>query len=214
MGRRRSTRCTTAHGHRSDLLRGRGQASSRSLGRSGATAPCGAPRGTASRPLACRSWLGRRERQLTPPPSPSSRPLRWRPAKRKEEEVEEGSEGGGQEEEEAGCSRCCIGGVPHAAAAAAATGARDPETQRRLDELHQLLVSVSMHDKFQQFLPFLRLWPHSSSTFAVARAWLVLLVTLHPALDVPLRLGPVHRRRARFYPRHQGGEGVAGSRGV
>ena len=44
-GRRRSTRRTTAHGHRSDLLRGSGQASSRSLGRSGATAPCGALRG-------------------------------------------------------------------------------------------------------------------------------------------------------------------------
>ena len=33
-GRRRSTRCTTAHGHRSDLLRGSGRASFRSPGRS------------------------------------------------------------------------------------------------------------------------------------------------------------------------------------
>ena len=47
-------------------------------GRSGATASCGAPQGIASRPLACRYWLGRRERQLTPSLSPSSRPRRWR----------------------------------------------------------------------------------------------------------------------------------------
>ena len=64
-GRWRSTRRTPAYGHRRLLHRGSGRASCRSPGRSGATAPCGAPQGTASRPLACRYWLGRRERQWT-----------------------------------------------------------------------------------------------------------------------------------------------------
>ena len=44
-GRRWSTRSTPAYGHRRPHLQGSGQASLRSLGRRGATAPCGAPQG-------------------------------------------------------------------------------------------------------------------------------------------------------------------------
>ena len=78
-GRRRSTRCTSAHGHRCDLLRGSGQASSRSLGRSGATAPCGALRGTRTRPLACLYWPRCRVTLWTPPRSATSRLRRASP---------------------------------------------------------------------------------------------------------------------------------------
>ena len=68
-GRWRSKLRTTAYGHRRLFHRGCGQASSRSLGRSGVTAPCGTPPGKLL------SWWWRRwlaATKLTPPPSPSS----------------------------------------------------------------------------------------------------------------------------------------------
>ena len=50
------TSCTTACGHRSDLHRGSGRPSLRSLSRSGATAACGAPQRTACRPSPSPLW--------------------------------------------------------------------------------------------------------------------------------------------------------------
>ena len=67
-------RLSSAVRARSDLLRGARP------GILAEPAPCGAPRGTASQPLACRYWLGRRERPSTVVcslSSSSSRCRRW-----------------------------------------------------------------------------------------------------------------------------------------
>ena len=78
-GPRRPNRARTGYGDRRLIHRGCGQASLRSLRRRGVTAAGDTRQGTPSRPSACWCWLGRRERQWTPPRSASSQLLRWKP---------------------------------------------------------------------------------------------------------------------------------------
>ena len=62
-------------------------------------------------------------------------------------------------------------------------------------------VSVSMHDKFQQFLPFVWLWHYSPWTTTVACSWLGFLVSLFPSLSSGPRCSaswPVWTRRTVF----------------
>ena len=73
-GRVRCTRRTTLHGDRTHLTRGSGQTSSRSLGRRGATAACGAPQGKACRCSPRRLWQARQAKVLTPARSSSEMP--------------------------------------------------------------------------------------------------------------------------------------------
>ena len=94
----RLTRRTTRYNDRRLVHRGRGQASSRSVGPQ-RSAVCGAPQGNAS---ACPHWLGRRERQWTPPPSAISQTKALQ-AKRMLEEAEEEKRSLQLETAEPGC---------------------------------------------------------------------------------------------------------------
>ena len=96
-GRWRSARRTTRHGDRRLLHQGRGQASSRSLGRRGVTAACGTPRRTHLSSWWRRSQLLRLTAS-TLPRSPSSQTARWKPGGRAggEGERETGEKGEGE----------------------------------------------------------------------------------------------------------------------